>query len=503
LPDRIVVPVDQLRAVSQASLAMVDDTRPTATWLDDALARVRATTEAGFRPAAVGDGTTVQTWCDAVAELDGWLGRVADLFEQFDHRSPLFEMMAAPMLGSPALPASPTPSGLAAIMGLPADVSLTTVETFDALRDDLTSSPALLRAWLDALDDDQRTLLYQERWAALLPLAGLSSRQRDDVQAAARARIPRVAQWEELSQRFGWGPLSIGTDMRIERVLEHGGDVYLTLEVSDSLAGQLSRDLSSGAVQITAGGRTTYQLTLQFASMADLDAAMQDLGQAFIPGSDLPWWARGFVRAEPIQPSHLTELRLAQRLDSYRHLVVGEVRSHGLFAEAEVLDELLTGDAGASVGIDRTTGNTIVDGHLMGGVQARALLPDELGLDVGGASARGHRSVELSPTGDLVSTTTTVTLSAAAGATRLSTPRGSVTIGTDHGTQVVYTSTEAADGTRSAMVVIADTSEERFGFSLAPDPRLPRATLEYAAGEAITTRVYVRADDGSWHEVTE
>lgn len=50
---------------------------------------------------------------------------------------------------------------------------------------------------------------------------------------------------------------------------------------------------------------------------------------------------------------------------------------------------------------------------------------------------------------------------------------------------------------------MADTSEERVGFRLAPDPRLARVSLEHAAGEAITTHIWVRADDGTWHEVVQ
>lgn len=103
LPDRIGVPIDRRRAVSRASLAMVDDTRPTATWLDDALARVRSTTEPDFRPAAVGDGATVQAWCDAVAELDALDGDQPTLLYPARWAAPL------PVAGLALVPGSDLP----------------------------------------------------------------------------------------------------------------------------------------------------------------------------------------------------------------------------------------------------------------------------------------------------------------------------------------------------------------------------------------------------------
>jgi hypothetical protein len=237
--------------------------------------------------------------------------------------------------------------------------------------------------------------------------------------------------------------------------------------------------------------------------MEELDAAMQDLGQALIPGSDLPWWAPRM--SEPaIQPSTVTELRLAQRLDSYADHVVGQTREHALFAEARLMDQLFTGQCPDVRGRQSCHRQHRGDRRAQRWRKRAALLPRDIGVDVGGAQVarptirgvdarrgdrrphhdghrqrRGRRVPARHPTGRADQ------------------------VGTDHGTQIVYTSTIDANGTSTEMLVVADTSEERFGFRLAPDPRLPRIALEYAAGEAVTTHVWVRAQDGTWHEVVQ
>ena len=502
MSDRIVAPLSRMRTFARTSSGMAAEVRSRASDLDAALDRVRTTTDPGYRPLVFGDGTDVQRWCEAVDELDSWVADVADLFASLDDPAPLLEALLLPLAGAPDLPvADGDVAGLARLFGLPSIPQDQTIEEFDTIRTLLADRPALVGPWLDALAPDQRQRLYDDRWAALIALDGLSSRHLAGVRAAARANVPRWRTWEQVSQEYGWGFLSIGTQLKVERLLEYDGDVFLTIGISDSIAGKLDESLTGSLVEAKVGGTTTYQLTMAFDSMEELEATLDDIDEALLPGNpDVPWWAPG--PRQSIEFSAQTERELAQRLEDHRDHVVGDVRSLGLTQDLEVLDGLFSAGGSQQVGVDRNTGNTVVSGEIRTGLAPGAVLPREVTIRAGDVQAAHRDAVELAPDGEVVSRTTTTTFAAEAGAVELKTSRGGVTFGTDHGTEVVHTVTTDADGRRTEMVVLADTEVERFGFSLAPDPRYPRATLAYESGEATTTHVYVRGDDGDWVEVT-
>ncbi len=330
---------------------------------------------------------------------------------------------------------------------------------------------------------------------------GLSSDQRDAVDAAARADLPRWRAWEQVAQEYGWGFASIGTELRVERLVEYDGDVFLTITIADSVAATLDESVTGELVEVSVGGTTRYELTMAFDSMDELETTLDDIDDALLPGNpDIPWWAPG--PRQTIEFSAQTELELAQRLDAHRDHVVGRTRAYGLTQDLEVLDGVFSAEGEQQVGINRHTGNTVVTAEATLGVSASALLPDDLAIRAGDLEASRQTSVELSPTGRVVARTTTTAFRAASGAVELDTPRGGITVGTDEGTEVVHTATTDADGRTTEMVVVADTAVERFALSLAPDPRYPRASLSWESGEAVTTRAYVRADDGHWQEVT-
>lgn len=500
----INAPVNRMRTFTDVSATMCSEIRPTGATLTSALEAARRSAEVGFKPPVFGDGSDVRRWCTEVMHLDNWVTRVADVFDEVDGRTnSLTEMLLLAAIAPPDLPVVPGSGGL--LDFFPVMDPDQTIAEFDEIKDDLAVSPGVMWRWIDSLSDESREELFRARWTDLLAFEELRPSHREELEEMARADLPRIKEWEKVGQKYGWAFLTIGTSLKVERLVEYDGDLFLTIEISDSVGAKLPESLVGKAIKAEVGGVTVYRLTMQFDSEEQLEETLDDIDEAFLPGSteDLPWWGKIFAPQQTIEFSHQTEMDLARKLEGHEDLIVGESRNYGIKGDVNFLDGLLTGGGTLSTGVNRNTGNTVVSAEVRGGTDLREAIPKTVTISGGHIDVTAKRSVELGDDGEILSTTTTNVFSAQAGSVDISTPRGGVEFGTDEGTQVIHTTTTDADGRSTETLIVADTSIDRFGLSISPDPRFPTAEITYENGVAITTAVYVRDANGDWVEVSE
>lgn len=509
--------VDRLADLPGATSALLPPVRVAAARLDEALDRVRATTDPSFLPGTPGDGDDARRWTRAVAELDGWVAHVGHLLAEADTGAlGLFGVVPTELalLAEAGLPALPTPTssrdGTDGHDGLPPHPD---VAAFDEVAADLDDAAML--AWWRGLSDPQRERLQRHRWAQLVGSSWLPSRTRDEVLALVRADLPVTTDVEDFGYRLGIGPLGFGTSYEVTQVLQHDGDVLVTIALSDTVVAALPERFGGEALDAELGGATGSSLTLRFADEAAAAAALDDFGRAFLPGQPLPEdpslldrFLQGFTVRDTPETAFELDHQIASLLEPYADHVVASDEVVRLSGGAQFRD-LLEGGVGGTWSRDRLTGD--LSRTLQLDVDATLPLPleptvsSELGGVRGDLAGSVSETTTVTAQGAPVSTTTVHTLTATAGRLEVDLGVLEASAGVEAGSSVVHTDTTLADGSRLQTLVLSDVEVRGGEVAVDPssiDPRLPSLRVTGSSTTSETTRAWIREDGGPWTEVT-